>query len=306
MFRKNRFSFVFLAILVIIASLAFPAYVLAGGWAVVTLDQLPANVVAGQPYPLGMMVRQHGQTPWKADALTIKARQPDTDQEVTFTAKPDQTPGHYQVELLFPQPGRWEWGVQSGLYPEMQPMPAILVESGAPAAASPGSAVSPASTAAGVGLPQVLRIAALAAFAAGMVLVVRGRKQRYTLLSGVGLLVLCGGLAFASFSVANAQAKARSPVADIPVTTTAASAGRDLFLAKGCVVCHVNERAIKESEQYSVSMGPDLSAYRNDPTYLHQWLKDPKSLKPTTEMPNLELKAEEIDALVEFINATGD
>jgi mono/diheme cytochrome c family protein len=190
----------------------------------------------------------------------------------------------------------------------MQPMPALLVESGAPAATSPGSRVSPAGSAARFGLPQVLGISALAAFGVGMVLVVRGRKQRLSLLPGIGLLVLCAGLAFASFSATQAQARAASPAAGVPLTaedrlTASAATGRDLFLAKGCVVCHVNDRAIKGSENYSVSSGPNLSAYRNDPAYLHQWLKDPRSLKPATEMPNLELKAVEIDALVEFINA---
>jgi cytochrome c1 len=282
------------------AALAFPAYVLAGGWAVVTLDNLPENVVAGQSYPVGLMVRQHGRTPWQADALTIEARQPQTGQKVTFTAKPDQTPGHYQVELLFPQPGRWEWGVQSGLYPKVQPMPGLLVQSGAPAAASAGSRVSPAGILARFGLPQILGGSALAAFAVGAVLVVRGRKQRLTRLVGIGSLILCAGLAAASFSVT--RARVVSPAAEIPLTSPA-STGQELFLAKGCVVCHINERAIKGSENYSVNMGPNLSAYHNDPAYLRQWLKDPSSLKPAAEMPNLELKAEEIDALVEFINS---
>jgi len=33
---------------------------LAGGWAVVTLDELPAQVVAEKSVTIGFMVRQHG------------------------------------------------------------------------------------------------------------------------------------------------------------------------------------------------------------------------------------------------------
>ena len=40
---------------------AIPAF--AGGWAVITLDELPTNVVAGEPLTIGFTVLQHGKTP---------------------------------------------------------------------------------------------------------------------------------------------------------------------------------------------------------------------------------------------------
>ena len=45
---------------VLLALLFVVPSALAGGWAVVTLDQLPAEVRQGQSLRLGFMVRQHG------------------------------------------------------------------------------------------------------------------------------------------------------------------------------------------------------------------------------------------------------
>ena len=39
-------------------TLALPVF--AGGWAVITLDELPMNVVAGESLGIGFTVRQHG------------------------------------------------------------------------------------------------------------------------------------------------------------------------------------------------------------------------------------------------------
>ena len=139
MFAK-RFSRIFLAVLTaLLATLSVTSLAWAGGWAVITLDRLPENVVAGQPYALGFMVRQHGRTPWQVDQITILASQAESGQSLTFTAKPDEVPGHYQAKLLFPQPGAWEWSIQSGLYPDKQPMPALRVA----AAGLPVSAAAP-------------------------------------------------------------------------------------------------------------------------------------------------------------------
>ena len=37
--------------------------VLAGGWAVTTMDDVPDQFVSGKDYVLGYTIRQHGQTP---------------------------------------------------------------------------------------------------------------------------------------------------------------------------------------------------------------------------------------------------
>jgi cytochrome c2 len=178
-------------------------------------------------------------------------------------------------------------------------MPALLVLNGSPSSAIASRETAPGNTLNAKDQTRLLGGTALIAFAAGIILIVFGKKKRSTFLAGVILIGLCGGLAVASYTSVNAELQ---PVSPVTFTSSNESTGQQLFLAKGCVVCHINDRAIKGSEQYSVSMGPNLSAYQNDPDYLHTFLKDPRSAKTTTDMPNLELKREEIDALVEFIN----
>jgi len=77
-----------------------------------------------------------------------------------------------------------------------------------------------------------------------------------------------------------------------------------LFLAKGCVMCHVHQ-AVPESAQVSLSIGPDLSQYHNSPDFLRSWLANPSGVRPSTGMPDLGLSAGEIDALIAFLNQDG-
>jgi len=71
-------------------------------------------------------------------------------------------------------------------------------------------------------------------------------------------------------------------------------------LRKGCITCHLNGRI--EGSDTLVPNGPDLTAYRNDPTFLRRWLADPALVKPGTTMPDLNLSATEIESLVAFLN----
>lgn len=72
--------------------------------------------------------------------------------------------------------------------------------------------------------------------------------------------------------------------------------GERLFLAKGCVTCHVE-----------IDVGPKLDGRRFDARYLAQFLADPKptaNLKSSQDpMPNLGLKSTEITSLVTFLNS---
>jgi hypothetical protein len=47
----------------------------------------------------------------------------------------------------------------------------------------------------------------------------------------------------------------------------------------------------------------NLSNFSANPEVLFMRLKDPASVKSDTQMPNLELRQEEIEALVAFINS---
>ena len=92
-----------LALLVI----AFPAR--AGGWALVTLREWPANVHVGKPVTVVFAVRQHGMTPAPGYTPVVRAVQGATELEVE--AAPLKSGWEYAAELLFPTPGVWEWSI---------------------------------------------------------------------------------------------------------------------------------------------------------------------------------------------------
>ncbi|MDQ3950318.1 MAG: hypothetical protein M3282_08215 [Gemmatimonadota bacterium] len=82
-----------------------------------------------------------------------------------------------------------------------------------------------------------------------------------------------------------------------------AERGRRLFVALGCVACHVH-RAVDIVGEVS-TLGPDLTDRRFPPDYLARFLADP-SIKPAAngrQMPSLGLRAKDIAPLVAFINA---
>lgn len=105
-------------ILVLIAALlvAVPA-VFAGGWATVTLDDLPAEVHAGEPFTIGFTVLQHGVTPvhdlgpdYPVEPLIVANSIP-AGERVEFEATPTKKPGHFQAEITLPSEGNWAWSI---------------------------------------------------------------------------------------------------------------------------------------------------------------------------------------------------
>lgn len=124
---KRIFTFLTLSALwfVAIASVAN-----AGGWAVVTLDALPTNLVVNEPVKIGMMIRQHGKTPWVYDNVRVRGFH-STGETFETRAKMDAR-GHYTATLNFPRAGKWQWAVASGLAPEWQTMPDLQVANSAP------------------------------------------------------------------------------------------------------------------------------------------------------------------------------
>jgi len=85
-------------------------------------------------------------------------------------------------------------------------------------------------------------------------------------------------------------------------TVSVVEQGRALFLAKGCVSCHVHAALGELSAKASV--GPNLSFYQPDPDFVRRWLRDPAAIKPGTQMPNLALSDQEINALIAFLKDT--
>ena len=77
--------------------------------------------------------------------------------------------------------------------------------------------------------------------------------------------------------------------------------GQQLFVAKGCIGCHRHAAFDAQSPFWSPGGPPDLSNVTLTADYLRQWLRDPKAIKPRTEMPNLNLDDAEIEALTAFL-----
>jgi len=82
--------------------------------------------------------------------------------------------------------------------------------------------------------------------------------------------------------------------------------GKELFVSKGCLVCHVNTRASVVREGLDMADVPNLTTVKLTPDYLKKWLHDPSAIKPGTQMPNLNLSDGEIDALVAFLVANNE
>lgn len=97
----------------------------AGGWAVVTLDALPANPVVNESVKIGMTIRQHGKTPWVYN--NVRVRGFHTTGEKFETRAEMDIKGHYTATLIFSRAGKWQWAVASGLAPEWQMMPDLEV-----------------------------------------------------------------------------------------------------------------------------------------------------------------------------------
>jgi cbb3-type cytochrome oxidase cytochrome c subunit len=131
------------------------------------------------------------------------------------------------------------------------------------------------------------------------------RKSRVAM----ALTAVCLVVGVASFMAGTAvpAVEAQSKSSDesiVPSSISQVEYGRQLFIAKGCITCHYNSRAASASEYWTIDMGaPNLSKFSANPEVIAMRLKDPSSVKSDTQMPNLDLTAVEIDALVAFINS---
>ena len=102
-----------------LAAALIAGFVTMGGWAVVTVKDLPEYFVAGQEYTIEFQVRQHGRT------LLSGLRPQLVMNEVTIPAVPRSSEGTYAVTFTAPAPGQISLTIRSGfgntelhLYPE--------------------------------------------------------------------------------------------------------------------------------------------------------------------------------------------
>jgi hypothetical protein len=186
MFARSHISIGLTLLLVLVFT--FPVF--AGGWAVITLDELPSNVVAGEPVTIGFMVLQHGRTPMAGLYPTITA-QLSPAETMSISAESDGKTGHYVATLTFPKEGNWEWSIQA--FTMHQPMPILSVAAAGPVQANQTFVkTEPAS----VFLSPLLIVRTLAV-GIGLVGLVMAYRRRNRL--SVALTVLCLLLGVASF-----------------------------------------------------------------------------------------------------------
>lgn len=259
--------------------LAAPAF--GGGWAVITLDELPAEVRAGEPVTVRFLVRQHGVRPVEGANVVVRAQHPASGERLAWTAEQGEEVGRYTLEAIFPQPGEWLWQVTAEPFPQATELPPLHV---LPAAARGATDSRPATAA------ILLRVAGLSLLGLGALLAVTQRR-RPGLAAGLG----GGSLLFLALVIPPAPAP---QVAAAPSAQSMAERGAALFQAKGCVACHQHE-AMPAGD--GPRIGPDLSHYEPAPEFVRAWLRGPAAIRPNTQMPNMELDDAEIEALLAFL-----
>ena len=103
----------------------------AGGWSIVTVDDLPEYLIAGQTTRISYTVRQHGQTLRDDLAGSIVARQGGN--KVTALVA-NARGGWYTATFVVPTAGVWSIDVASGwgAGSSIDPIPAIAADTKAP------------------------------------------------------------------------------------------------------------------------------------------------------------------------------
>ena len=238
----------------------------AGGWAVITLDELPTQITAGQALSIGFTVRQHGRTLRSDLKPIVRFDRADAKESFEVTAQREGAEGHYVAEIKFPSAGQWEWQVdieQFGMI--TQPMPTLSVQ------------VAPTQSRL---LPSALILEVIR-----MISQMLPNK--------------------AATMTDSAQTMPLKGVAAKVIQDDQAARGKALFIAKGCVMCHQHAKVNpdKTTFWFGDTPAPDLTVNKFTADYLRSWLKEPAAIKPKTPMPNLNLKPEEIEVLVAFLQA---
>lgn len=308
MFSRFRSSLVLALALALV--LAIPVF--AGGWAVITLDELPAGAIAGEPLTIGFTVLQHGRTPMTGLDPTITATLLK-DEQFVVVAESEGKPGHYMATLTFPKEGNWEWSVQA--FTMDQPMPVLYVAAvkcrGAysccfyqPNCSVAKTETAPAETAS-ISPLLIVRVLALAIGSVGLVAAFRRQSRLAVALTVLCLLVGLASFITGSSTPVNVEAQSKSSSELLGDTSISqVELGRQLFIAKGCITCHVNSKVTRASEYWVIEMGaPNLTNFSASPEALRLRLKNPSSVKSDTKMPNLDLSDDEIEALIAFINS---
>lgn len=116
---------------VVAASLMFVAAPYAGGWAIVSLRDLPEYAVAGKPLPLMFTVWQHGVEP--LDGLEPVVTASSGTLTVTVSGVPTMKIGEYRAALVLPRPGSWAIQIDTVTFNESTFHELVVISAGGPA-----------------------------------------------------------------------------------------------------------------------------------------------------------------------------
>ncbi len=264
----------------------------AGGWATLTLSELPMEVVAERPFTIEFSVRGHGKTLITGLDATVTAVHQASGTKVVAEAKDASEAGFYAATIALPESGEWHWEITAfGTYS----MPPLTVNEVA-AVASGGSGGRTA-----VAWQLIMGWTA----AAGAILCLFFWTQQKNQLRLAGA-VLLGVVSLAGFVLHTEMPQPVLAGSEAVIVSAIApeAMGEALFVAKGCIQCHTNSRVTIAKNMHP--FGPDLTFSKRTADYLQTWLADPSALKPGTQMPNLHLSDAEIDTLVTFLQTDPD
>jgi hypothetical protein len=118
----------FASSLIILTSLFwFAASVHAGGWVVISLDNAPGPIQAGDTAHIGFMVRQHGKTPINNVSPTLTATNQETGETITVSATQAGKVGHFEATVTLTEAGQWDWSISAPPFPQQQQFAPLTV-----------------------------------------------------------------------------------------------------------------------------------------------------------------------------------
>ncbi|MAU00339.1 MAG: hypothetical protein CL608_24625 [Anaerolineaceae bacterium] len=282
-----------IGLLVIMALFANAGLARAGGWATVTLSELPEEVVAERPFTIEFSVRGHGQTLIAGVDAAVTAVHETSGTRVNVQAEDDAVEGFYAAMLTLPEAGEWRWRIST--YGRAYPMPSLMVNEAA--------AVASVENGGETAVPWQLILGWTAAAGTILCLFFWSRQRNRLRLAGAVLLGVVSLAGFGLYAQMPQTVLAESEVALAPAIAPEAM-GEALFVAKGCIQCHTNDNVTMAKNMFQI--GPNITFVKRPPEYVKAWLADPSALKTGTQMPNLHLSEAEINTLVDFLQTDAD
>ena len=134
---------------------------LAGGWAVITVENLPGEVRAGENMHLEFSVRQHGRELTSHVTPVLRAHNPATGESLTVDAAALPQKGYFAVDVIFPSEGQWQVSLDPVvLAGQLDLLPLTVLPAAAPSLNSTSNPATPLASNNSVGR-TVLQVAGL-------------------------------------------------------------------------------------------------------------------------------------------------